>query len=117
MEILTTLWPVWIGLLFLAGLVHAIFFGMTFAVDARHVRVRFHGWTVRKVALEDLAYAEREWPVAAMLFNEHWTNVLTSRRIILLRRRTGLFRNFLISPPDPAAFLAELQAAGVVVRS
>jgi hypothetical protein len=51
------------------------------------------------------------------LLNEHWTNAFTSRQIIRLRRRTGLFRNFLISPPDPAAFLAELRTRGVVIQS
>lgn len=117
MENLTTLWPLVVGLLCLAGLVHAIFVGMTFAVDDRHVRVRFYGWTARKVALADLAYAARDWPIAKMLINEHWTNTFTSRRIILLRRRTGLFRNFLISPPDPAAFLEELRTRGVVVQA
>jgi hypothetical protein len=117
MEILATLWPLLFGLLLLAGLVHAIFVGMTFAVDDHHVRVRFYGWTARKVALADLAYAERDWPIAALLLNEHWTNAFTSRQIIRLRRRTGLFRNFLISPPDPAAFLAELRTRGVVIQS
>ena len=117
MEILVTLWPLWFGLLLLAGLVHAIFVGMTFAVDDRHVRVRFYGWTARRVALDDLAYAARDWPIAKMLLNEHWTNAFASSRIILLRRRTGLFRNFLISPPDPAAFLEELRTRGVVIQS
>lgn len=101
------------ALLVLAGLVHAIFVGMTFTVDAAHVRVRFYGWTARKVALTDLEFAARDWA----FWNEHWTNAVDPRRLILLRRRTGLFRNFLISPPDPAAFLEELRTRGVVIQS
>jgi len=36
--------------------------------------------------------------------------------LVLLRRRTGLVRNFLISPAEPQEFLKELAARGVVVR-
>jgi hypothetical protein len=36
--------------------------------------------------------------------------------MILLRRRTGWFKNFLISPPSPPEFLKELVARGVTVR-
>jgi hypothetical protein len=113
METFTCLWPLLVGLLLLAGLVHAIFFRMTFTVDASHVRVRVYGWTVRKVALPDVAYAVQDWAI----WNEHWTNTLSLRRLVLLRRRTGLFRNFLISPPDALAFLAELRAHGVVIQA
>jgi hypothetical protein len=38
------------------------------------------------------------------------------KKMILLRRRTGLFKNFLISPPSPQQFLRELAAHGVMVR-
>lgn len=113
MEAFVPLLPLLAALLVLAGLVHAIFVGMTFTVDAAHVRVRFYGWTARKVALTDLEFAARDWE----FWNEHWTNAVDPRRLVLLRRRTGLFKNFLISPPDPAAFLAELRAAGVVVKA
>ncbi|GBL43279.1 hypothetical protein EMGBD4_07780 [Verrucomicrobiota bacterium] len=89
METFTCLWPLLVGLLLLAGLVHAIFVGMTFTVDASHVRVRVYGWTVRKIALPDVAYAVHDWA----FWNEHWTNTLSPRRLVLLRRRTGLFRN------------------------
>jgi len=38
------------------------------------------------------------------------------KKLILLRRRTGWFRHFVISPPSPADFLRELAAHGVTVR-
>ena len=113
MEVFLHLLPLLTGVLILAGLLHAIFIGMTFTVDAAHVRVRAYGWTVRQVALTDIEYAARDWA----FWNEHWTNTVNPRRLVLLRRRSGLFRNFLISPADPAAFLAELKAAGVVVTA
>jgi hypothetical protein len=36
--------------------------------------------------------------------------------MIMLRRRTGWFKNFLISPPVPQEFLRELAAKGVTIR-
>ena len=62
--------------------------------------------------MADLEYAAQDWA----FWNEHWTNTVNPRRLVLLRRRTGLFRNFLVSPRSPAAFLEELRAAGVVVK-
>jgi hypothetical protein len=93
-------------------LIHAIFWSMTFTVDAGHVRVRIYGWTVRKVALTDIEWAAHSWA----FWNEHWTNTVNPKRIVLLRRRTGLFKNFHVSPPSPIVFLNELAAHGVKVR-
>ncbi|NBV53345.1 MAG: hypothetical protein EBR83_07485 [Verrucomicrobia bacterium] len=95
-----------------ALLIHAIFWGMTFTVDEAFVRVRFYGWSARKVALSDIEWAAQDWSV----WNEHWTNSVDPKRIVLLRRRTGAFRDFLISPPSPPEFLKELAAKGVTVR-
>jgi hypothetical protein len=112
MDVFWRMLPFLVSLLFLAGLLHAIFVGMSFTIDATHVRVRFYGWAARQVALADVEFAAQDWA----FWNEHWTNTVSTRRLVLLRRRSGLFRNFLISPPDPAAFLEELRAAGVVVK-
>ena len=97
----------------LATLGHAIIWGMTFTVDATHVRVRVYGWTVRKVTLLDIEYAAHDWK----LWNEHWTNTINPNRVVLLRRRTGAIKNFVISPRDIAQFLAELQARGIPVKN
>jgi len=101
-----------VNLAFLALLIHAIFWGMTFTVDVGHVRVRVYGWTVRKVAVSDIEYAAQDW----VFWNEHWTNTVNPKRMVLLRRRTGWFKNFLISPPVPQDFLKELAAKGVTLR-
>jgi hypothetical protein len=103
----------WFVALALNGvLIHAIFWGITFTVDEAHVRVRVYGWTVRKVALSDIEWAAYDW----VFWNEHWTNTLNPKKMVLLRRRTGLFKNFQISPPSPPDFLKELAAHGVTVR-
>ncbi|MEY4777201.1 MAG: hypothetical protein RL759_1714 [Verrucomicrobiota bacterium] len=92
-----------------AFLIHAVFWGMTFRVDDAHVRVLVYGLTVRKVALADIACADRSCP----LWNEHYTSSLDRKKVVCLRRRTGWIKNFIITPPYPEAFLAELRARGV----
>jgi len=64
------------------------------------------------VALSDIEYAAQDWA----FWNEHWTNTVKPGKMVLLRRRTGLFKNFLISPSSPIVFLNELAAYGVKVR-
>ncbi|MCX6921234.1 MAG: hypothetical protein NTX20_07915 [Verrucomicrobia bacterium] len=112
MEVFLYLLPLVGSFAFAGLLIHAIFWGMKFAVDAGHVRVRVYGWTVRKVALGDIEWAAQDW----CFWNEHYTNTVSSKRLVLLRRRTGLFRNFLISPAEPQEFLKELAAKGVTMR-
>jgi len=112
MDTLLRLLPLLISLGGLAFLFHAIFKGMTFTIDEGHVRVRFYGWTVRKIALNDIEWVGRDWA----FWNEHWTNTLNPRRMILLRRRSGVFKNFVISPPSAESFLKDLADRGVSVR-
>jgi len=96
----------------LALVTHAVFWGMTFQVADVHVRVRVYGFTVRKVALADIAWDDRGCP----LWNEHYTSSLNRKNVVCLRRRSGLIKNFIITPPNPDAFFAELRARGVEVR-
>lgn len=112
MEILLVLLPLLAAVSFAALLAYTLFFKMTFTVDAVHVRVRVFGWTVRKVALADIEYAANDWSY----WNEHYNNTLNPQRMVLLRRRTGLFKDFLITPPVAQTFLNELAARGVTLR-
>lgn len=112
MEVFLHLLPLIVALAFPIFLIHAIFWGMTFTVDEAYVRVRMYGFTVRKVAVSDIEWAAQDW----VFWNEHWTNTVNPKRMVLLRRRTGLFKNFLISPSSPIVFLNELGAYGVKVR-
>ena len=112
MEVFLHLLPLLGSFAFTGFLIHAIFLGMTFAVDEAYLRVCVYGWTVRKIALSDIEWAVQDW----CFWNEHYTNTVNPKKMILLRRRTGLFKNFLLSPPSPQAFLQELAARGVTVR-
>ncbi len=112
MEVFLHLLPLLGSFVITGFILHAIFLGMTFTVDEAFVRVRFYGWTARKVAVADIEWAAQDW----VFWNEHWTNTMNPKRMVLLRRRTGWFKNFLISPPSPSEFLRELAARGVTVR-
>lgn len=112
MELFLHLLPLIVALAIPVFLVHAIFWGMTFTVDEAYVRVRFYGVSARKIAVADIEWAAQDW----VFWNEHWTNTVNPKRMVLLRRRTGWFKNFLISPPSPQDFLKELSARGVASR-
>ncbi len=112
MEVFLHLLPLIGSFVFTGILIHAIFWGMTFTVDEAFVRVRVYGWTARKVALSDIEWAAQDW----CFWNEHYTNTVNPKQMVLLRRRTGWFKSFLISPLSPQEFLKELAAKGVTMR-
>jgi hypothetical protein len=97
----------WLFLIF-----HAIFWGMRFRVDDAYVRVVVYGFSVRKVALPDIEWADRRCP----FWNEHYTSTINPKKFVRLRRRTGWVKNFIITPADPEAFFTELRSRGVEVR-
>jgi hypothetical protein len=76
-------------------------------VDEKHVRVKLFGATLRKIALSDIEFAD----TAAPFWNEHWCNTLCAcSRVVRLRRKSGLIRNFIITPANRDAFLAEVRS-------
>jgi hypothetical protein len=96
----------------LAILSWLIFFQMHFLVDSTHVRVRILSFSVRNIPFSDIAWADRK----IVLWNEHWANSVNPRRVVRLRRRSGLVRNLILTPPDPDTFLRKLAEHGVEVR-
>ena len=61
MEVFLHLLPLLGSFAFTGFLIHAIFWGMTFAVDEAYLRVCVYGWTVRKIALSDIEWAVQDW--------------------------------------------------------
>lgn len=98
--------------LWLFFLNYTFFCAMRFTVDDTHVRVLIYGWTARKVALADIAFADRAWT----WWNEHYVSSLRPSRFVRLRRRTGLFKDFVITPENPPLFLEALSTRGVLVK-
>ena len=60
---------------------------------------------VRKVALNDIERVDQKY----IFWNEHWTN-FWPMKFLTVRRKTGLIKNFVINPPDPLSFLAQLRS-------
>jgi hypothetical protein len=91
------------------GLAAVILYTITrirYVVDDRYLRVIWFGVTFRKIALADIAAVSTNAP----LWNEHWCNTLWARgRIVCLRRRTGVFRNFIITPINRDEFVRDLR--------
>lgn len=77
-----------------------------YRIDPRHVRVILGPVTLRKIALSDILFADTSAP----FWNEHWCSTLfPKKRVVRLRRKTGLVRNFIITPADRDRFLATLR--------
>lgn len=111
-ELLVHLVPLLAAVAFAVLLTWGVCAGMSFEVDGTHVRVLMYGRTIRKVALADVEWADRRWD----FWNEHYAVSLRPSRVVRLRRRTGLFRSFIITPPDADGFVGRLRERGVTIR-
>ena len=79
---------------------------LRYLVDDRSVRVVCWGITLRKIALTDIV----DISTATPFWNEHWCNTFWPfGRTVCLRRRTGLFRNFIITPKNRDEFIRDLR--------
>jgi len=85
-----------------------------FQVTHTEVQVRLGPFVVRRVLLDDIesvrvlsggrGFLTRDW----LFWNEHWTNFWPLRYVVL-RRKAGWIRAFVINPPDAQQFVAELR--------
>lgn len=72
-------------------------------ITERAVEVLVFGWCVRRIRLDDIEEVHR----GGSFWNEHWTNFKLWNSVTL-RRKSGWFRNFVITPDDPSGFIVEL---------
>ena len=70
------------------------------------LEVRILGRVIRRVLLADIEEVHRR----GALFHENWSS-LKFWNSVTIRRRSGLLRNFVISPDDPDGFVARLEDA------
>jgi len=83
---------------------------LRYVVDQDYLRVVLGGVTLRKIALADIEFIDTQAPI----WNEHWCNCFVPKgRIVRIRRKTGLVRNFIITPKDRELFMKELKQRGV----
>ena len=80
----------------------------SFRLTDAEVQVRLARWVVRRVALSDIRDATVAPVRGVPLWNEHWCN-LWPLRYVVLRRRRGWIPAFVINPPEPEEFVADLR--------
>ena len=64
---------------------------------------------MRRVALTDIESAAVRSLGHIWTVNEHWVNLWPIGTYVVLRRKSGWVRNFVINPPEPESFLADLR--------
>jgi len=103
--------PLWIYPLFLpvmAGFIVWLRTQFRYRITSRHLEILLWGLPVRRVALADIdqvAVRHRIWA-------EQWWNTWhPNRRRLLIRRRRGWCRHFVITPQRRYEFKAELERA------
>lgn len=74
-------------------------------LGAESIEVRVFGRVVRRVRLADIESVDRRGAIV----NESWSGP-RFWNAVTLRRRTGLFRNVIVTPDDPDRFVAEVNA-------
>jgi hypothetical protein len=80
-----------------------------FRIGSRHLKVLLFGFTIRRVALTDIAYASKRDAKGPA---ERWYSTLkTSHRLLTIERKRGLFKRFCITPQNRYVFLADLKSA------
>ncbi len=81
---------------------------INYHITARHLQVTWLGLPVRRIRLDDIKYISTK----PCVWGEKWFNTLrVGNRLLVIHRRSGWFRNFLISPKNPFVFKTELYEA------
>jgi hypothetical protein len=82
---------------------------LRYRIGSRHVKVILFGITLRRVALGNIdAVSKRQGDGWA----EHWWSTFRPKhRLLVLRRKRGLIRNFVITPKNRYIFRTDLERA------
>lgn len=76
---------------------------LRYRITDKAVKVLIFGCCVRRIRLDDIEEVHR----GGAFWNEHWTN-FKLWNTVTLRRKSGWFKNFVITPGNPTEFIAEL---------
>lgn len=80
-----------------------------FRIGSRHLKIMLFGLPIRRIALNDIAYASKREPKG---MSERWYSTLkTSHRLLVLERKTGIRKYVCITPQNRYVFLADLKSA------
>jgi hypothetical protein len=85
---------------------------MRYQVGQRSLRVRLGGVTLRRIRFTDIERVSKPHRDLGWFEYESWINTMdSSRRVLVIHRRRGLFKKLLISPAHRYAFRAQLRRA------
>ena len=99
-------WHIWFVLGIEIGIVAVVLYAVAtlrYRITDRAVEVLILGCCVRRIRLDDIEHVYR----GGAFWNEHWTN-FKLWNCVTLRRKSGWFRNFVITPDNPTGFIAGL---------
>jgi uncharacterized protein (UPF0248 family) len=97
-----------LGCVLVCGLAAALLLRVRYAVTSTHLRVTLFGLCLRRIRLSDIERISKRQSGLA----EKWYNSLhPAHRILVIRRRRGLLKEFIITPKNRYTFKAELERA------
>ena len=96
------------GAVALAGLLGALASQHCYVLTRRHLKVTLFGLCLRRIRLADIDSVSKRQAHWA----EKWYNTLKpSHRSLVIRRRRGWFKDFVITPKNRYVFKTELEQA------
>ena len=97
-----------LGLVAAGGLFLLLALQLRYAITARHLKVMLFGLCIRRINLSDIEYVSKRQTTWA----EKWYNTLhPSHRVLVVHRRQGWFKDFVITPKNRYVCKAELERA------
>jgi uncharacterized protein (UPF0248 family) len=103
-----------LGAVAAAGLFGALASQLRYVLTGRHVKVTLFGLCLRRIRLADIDSVSKRQAYWA----EIWYNTSKpSHRILVIRRRRGWFKDFIITPKNRYVFKAELEQALAKVKA
>jgi uncharacterized protein (UPF0248 family) len=95
-----------LGMIALGGLLGALASRLRYVLTDRHLKVTLFGLCLRRIRLADIESVSKRQAHRA----EKWYNTLKpAHRILVIRRRRGLFKDFIITPRNRYVFKTELE--------
>lgn len=80
-----------------------------YRITRRDLEVTWLGIRCRRIPLSDIRYVSKRRTAA--LAENWWNTLLPRKRTLVIHRRTGWLKNFVITPRRRYAFQAELERA------
>jgi len=96
-----------LGVFVTAGLLLLSALTFRYRVTPAHLQIFWLGLPVRQLRLEDI----KRIGTRPVFWAERWPNSWDRGRMLVIRRHTGWFRNFVITPNFPFEFLNTLERA------